>query len=85
MVLLIIAAMVVALSVICILWLLSRLDRLQRSRTGSLFVRRWSYILRADSYSEPGHALLPWLRFLLGVLAVSVIVTLTTLLLLVPR
>ncbi len=82
---LIIAALVVALSVISILWLLLRLDRVQRSRTASLFVRRWSYILRADNYSEPAQALLPWLRFFLGVLAVSVILALIALLLFVKR
>jgi hypothetical protein len=72
--LLIIAASAVALSVASILWLLVRLNPLQLSRDRTIFVRRWSYILRSENYTEPGRRLLPHLRLSLAVLAVSVLV-----------
>lgn len=68
----ILAAGVAALTVCTILWLLARLDHLQVVRTKPIFFRRWTYILTADSFSEPGRRLLPWLRLALVVLALSV-------------
>lgn len=82
---LIIAASVVALSVASVLWLLFRLDRLQLSRDKTIFVRRWTYILSDQSYTEPARRLLPRLRLSLAVLAASVIAAILSLIVFVQR
>jgi hypothetical protein len=82
---LIIAASIVALAVASILWLLVRLDRLQLSRDRTIFVRRWSYILSSQNYTELARRLLPQLRASLAVLAVSVIAAILSLVVFVRR
>ena len=78
----IILALVAAFSVAAILYLLHRLGGFQHTHgqqaPTTLFLRRWSYILGAENYTEPGR-LLPWLRVSLGVLAVSVIAAIVSL------
>ena len=79
----IILALVAAFSVAAILYLLHRLGGFQHTHgqqaPTTLFLRRWSYILGAENYTEPGRRLLPWLRVSLGVLAVSVIAAIVSL------
>ncbi len=83
MIALIIAASVVTLSVASILWLLMRLNPLQLSHDRTIFVRRWSYILRPQNYAEPARRLLPRLRLSLAVLGVSAIAAIWSLIIFV--
>jgi hypothetical protein len=75
--------------VACILGLLHLLNRFQQPQPKgplrNLFLRRWSYILRAENYAEPGRRLLPRLRLALAVLALSVVAAIISLLLFAPR
>ncbi len=85
----IVFALIAGLSVASILWLLSSLNRFQQPTAPqaprTLFLRRWSYILKAENYAEPGRQLLPRLRLALTVLAVSVVATIISLLFFAPR
>ena len=85
----IILALVTAFAVAAILYLLHRLGGFQHTQgqqaPTTLFLRRWSYILSAENYTEPGRRLLPWLRVSLGVLAVSVIAAIVSLIVFVRR
>lgn len=85
----IIFALIAGLSVASILWLLSSLNRFQQpgaqQAPRSLFLHRWSYILNAENYAEPGRQLLPGLRLALAVLAFSVVAAIISLLLFAPR
>ncbi len=84
----VIFTVIVALSVGSILSLLYRLNGFQHEAPyarKNLFLRRWSYILKAESYVEPGPQLLPKLRLSLTVLAVSVVAAVVSLLLFLQR
>ncbi|HMC21803.1 MAG TPA: hypothetical protein VKL19_08145 [Thermoanaerobaculia bacterium] len=85
----IIFALIAGVSVATILWLLYRLNRFQRPQSqqapGSIFLRRWSYILNSESYVEPGRSMLRRLRISLAVLAVSVVGAIISVLLFAPR
>ena len=85
----VIFALIAGVSVATILWLLNRLNRFQRPQPQeaprSIFLRRWSYILNAESYVEPGRWMLPRLRVWLTVLAVSVVGAIISVLLFAPR